>query len=255
MERTRLEKSLEEIAGVIRGMDKEEVQRFFERNSGIAQWLSTLAEVTALKSPEDAAKIFKPMVDYQTMLYSKILEEHILPAKMRQAEIEGLNMCYGKIDVDGFGNINKTPGLLWKAGDLVLGYVAGILRTQQIPDRRQNRVDVAVADESRRGDRRQAASRDIACYVGRVGGGEEFGFILYNTNEFGAYKALDRIRRKIGEKPVVVSDDPKVEIPVTVSGGVAQYLLGMKPEDLVAEVNQKLSRAKQLGKNMIIQYL
>jgi diguanylate cyclase (GGDEF)-like protein len=122
-------------------------------------------------------------------------------------------------DLDHFKKVNDTYGHL--GGDAVLCNVARVVRSSL----REN---------------------DIA---GRYGG-EEFGIILPNTPEAGAMIVADRIRASIEASPIPFEER---EIKATSSLGVAEYRPGVADcEELIAQADAALYRAKEGGRNRVI---
>lgn len=80
-------------------------------------------------------------------------------------------------------------------------------------------------------------------------GGEEFLFILPNTDAETAARVLDRLRRTLARVPVVV--DGGVRIPVTCSIGVAQMVPGRSVQDAVVAADRALYVAKNAGRNRV----
>jgi diguanylate cyclase (GGDEF)-like protein/PAS domain S-box-containing protein len=127
--------------------------------------------------------------------------------------------CVLMLDLDRFKSINDTYG--HSAGDEALRHIAGLL-TQH------------------------CRSTDT---FGRMGG-EEFLFILENTELKTACEVAERIRTAIAAAPVVLPSAHSLVI--TTSIGVAQY----HPEDTTAtEVLERADRmlyhAKELGRNQV----
>ncbi len=119
------------------------------------------------------------------------------------------------IDIDNFKLINDTYGHPF--GDNVLVRIASIFK------------------ESLR-------DTDI---IGRYGG-EEFLILLPNTNLDDAWLAAEKIRKSIASATWKIED-----LRVTISGGVSEYS-GESTHHLVGDVDQKLYKAKSLGKNKMV---
>jgi diguanylate cyclase (GGDEF)-like protein len=130
------------------------------------------------------------------------------------------------IDVDHFKQINDTYG--HANGDLVLKQVASMIRqTLRVTD-----------------------------VVGRYGG-EEFTALLTETEESKALEVAERIRQRIEEHPIELSEQTA---PITVSIGVAGLQFPLDHTKSIAEVgaslvataDNALYQAKQAGRNCII---
>jgi diguanylate cyclase (GGDEF)-like protein len=119
------------------------------------------------------------------------------------------------VDIDNFKRINDRYG--HPVGDSALVWVAGI----QLKAVRQ--MDVA------------------ARY-----GGEEFGIILPGTKLSDAANVAERLRATVAAKPY---RDGDVELPVTVSVGLAVTLSGDDPANLVKRADEALYSAKRDGRN------
>jgi len=86
-------------------------------------------------------------------------------------------------------------------------------------------------------------------------GGEEFALILPETIKQGALTIAERIRKAIEKQRFAVQDgSPRGRL--TVSGGVATYLVDAKtPKELLQKADSALYTAKSEGKNAIHVYL
>jgi diguanylate cyclase (GGDEF)-like protein len=119
------------------------------------------------------------------------------------------------LDIDNFKLINDTYGHPF--GDTVLVRIASIFK------------------ESLR-------DTDI---IGRYGG-EEFLILLPNTNLDDAWLAAEKIRKSVETAIWKIKD-----LRVTISGGISEYS-GEYTHTLVGDADQKLYRAKSLGKNRMV---
>ncbi|MBC7954193.1 MAG: diguanylate cyclase [Rhodospirillaceae bacterium] len=80
-------------------------------------------------------------------------------------------------------------------------------------------------------------------------GGEEFLFILPNTDADTAAKVLDRLRGTMARMPVVAEGGER--IPVTCSIGVAQMVPGRSVHEAVGASDRALYAAKNAGRNRV----
>ncbi|MBC7907775.1 MAG: diguanylate cyclase [Rhodospirillaceae bacterium] len=80
-------------------------------------------------------------------------------------------------------------------------------------------------------------------------GGEEFLFILPNTDADTAAKVLDRLRRTLARVPVVAESGER--IPVACSIGVAQMVPGRSVHEAVGAADRALYAAKNAGRNRV----
>jgi diguanylate cyclase (GGDEF)-like protein len=120
-----------------------------------------------------------------------------------------LSCCF--VDLDSFKQVNDEHGHL--RGNEVLAEVARILL-----------AGVRSCDT-----------------VGRYGG-DEFVAILPETGEREALALAQRLLRLITAAPI-----PPIELPLTASIGVAEWKPGSSPEELLADADRALMRAKALG--------
>ncbi len=110
---------------------------------------------------------------------------------------------------------------------------------KQVNDRHGHPVGDQVLREA--GERLRAVVREGEI-IARVGG-EEFAWILTGMGEEGAYAAVERARRAIGEDPFGDAGT------ITISAGVAELEAVDAADDLYACADRALYRAKQNGRN------
>lgn len=120
-------------------------------------------------------------------------------------------------DLDHFKPVNDTYGHL--AGDKVLKLVAR-----------------SLAKHLRETD-----------FIARYGG-EEFTVLLPETDLDGAQAVAEKLRLAVAECPFRFGQQP---VPVTVSGGVSQFMPGDSVEAVFARADKALYQAKQAGRNAI----
>lgn len=121
-------------------------------------------------------------------------------------------------DIDFFKKVNDTYG--HNAGDEVLRHVSGILSK-----------NARICDGIYRW------------------GGEEFICILPDTTQEGAAEIAERMRLLIKDSVCKFED---LEIKVTMSFGVAKIDKNMSIEDNIKVADEKLYRAKENGRNVVI---
>jgi len=80
-------------------------------------------------------------------------------------------------------------------------------------------------------------------------GGEEFVLIMPETNAAEAFALLDKIREDIASVP---AKSLGTHNSITVSGGLANFKLGEKAEQLVERADKALYRAKDAGRNRVV---
>ncbi|NOQ77233.1 MAG: diguanylate cyclase, partial [Methylococcaceae bacterium] len=130
-------------------------------------------------------------------------------------------VAVGFIDIDLFKKFNDTCG--HQAGDDVLKIVAEIMRTLTRP----------------------------SDFIGRYGG-EEFVFVLHDSNEKGAYKYAERVRLEIERKGKILSHRFQGHA-LTVSMGVSLFDETFSSYKQMIEVaDAAMYTAKQKGRNRVV---
>jgi len=160
-------------------------------------------------------------LDPLTQLYNRRMVNHFI-AKVFQQPIEILaNIAIGFIDIDRFKQVNDLCG--HQAGDDALKIVAEIME-----------------DLTRPGD-----------FIGRYGG-EEFVFLLRNTNQIGAYNYAERIRQEIELRGKKLREKFQ-GLELTASIGVAIYNRDYACyPDMIKVADLAMYRAKQKGRNKVV---
>lgn len=163
------------------------------------------------------------VIDQLTEVYNRrfIMNEG---NKMLEACIRAKQPCSVlMIDIDYFKRVNDTYGHL--VGDRVIIYAAGILM-----------------------------SRIRTCDLVSRYGGEEFLILAPNADAEQACRQLaERIRTRFEEEPY---REGEIEIPLTVSIGVADYRPNVAYgttvlEDMISRADEALYRAKHAGRNRV----
>ncbi len=139
-----------------------------------------------------------------------------LLGQVGDAELRRLSVVMA--DVDHFKTVNDTHG--HSVGDGVLRAVASKL-----------------ADVVRESDA-------VARY-----GGEEFLMVLPGANEKQALRIAERARAAVAREPVRAGD---LEVPVTVSFGVAEWVRGETRDALVKRADEALYQAKEGGRDQVV---
>jgi diguanylate cyclase (GGDEF)-like protein len=142
-----------------------------------------------------------------------------LTLEVAQAARSGHDLAVLVLDVDHFKRINHAYG--HRAGDRVLRAVAA-------------RLDAA----SRRGD-----------VVARYGGGQ-FAVLLRDTSLAALPATAERLRRAVGDDPVVLADGTWLAVSVSI-GAAAWPVHAHSAEELVRVADQALAVAKRRGRHQV----
>ena len=141
-----------------------------------------------------------------------------LEGELDRSKRFGLKLSFLMIDIDYFKDFNDHYGHL--VGDVVLKQVAETIKTNV------REIDL----------------------VGRYGG-EEFGVLLIETDESGAFFVAERIRRAISEKTFKAYDE---NLKVTISVGCAACSPKLDDVNLIVEAaDSALYQAKRQGRNRV----
>jgi len=160
-------------------------------------------------------------IDHLTQLFNKRMVNNFLTEIFQGDEAKLANIAIGFVDIDKFKLFNDTCG--HQAGDDALKIVADILRGLTRP-----------------GD-----------FIGRYGG-EEFLFVLRNTDEKGAYGYAERIRSEIERRGKIMSQRFHGHL-LTVSIGVSVYHRRYTQyTDMIEAADQAMYRAKNEGRNRVV---
>jgi two-component system, cell cycle response regulator len=159
------------------------------------------------------------VTDGLTGLYNRRFFEATLALEAEHAARSGRDLGLLVLDIDHFKRINDAHG--HQAGDRVLRELAARL----------------VAS-SRGGD-------VIARY-----GGEEFVVLLRNTSVEAVPETAERLRRAVGDVPIVLGDDVWLATTISV-GGAAWPVHAHSADELVRVADQALYAAKRLGRNRV----
>ena len=155
--------------------------------------------------------------DPLTGLRTRRFYDEIIGQEITRSERDSGPLSLVFIDIDHFKEVNDTYG--HPAGDYVLSKLGEIVKN------------------SVRGS-------DICCRYG----GEEIIVVLPDTDEHGAYKFAEYLRKKIeGEK----WDYEGKKIEVTISSGVSVYRKG---SGLIELADRALYEAKRTGRNKVVVY-
>jgi two-component system, cell cycle response regulator len=158
-------------------------------------------------------------VDALTRVHNRRFIERRFDEELAYAVRHGSELSLALLDIDYFKHINDRHG--HAAGDLVLRRIAEV-----------------IADQLR--------TEDVMARYG----GEEFLLLLRGIPRGGAKAVAERVRLAVQNTELCVG---RINLRVTLSGGCAS--LGGCPsqakEDLIAQVDERLYRAKHDGRNQI----
>lgn len=158
-------------------------------------------------------------LDPLTGMQTRSTMEKELLREQQRVRRTGRPCCIALADIDRFKSVNDTYG--HQAGDRVLARVTRIIEDSLRP------YDA------------------IYRY-----GGEEFLICLPDSNPEESRRVLDRVRRKIEERPVPLDGhDP---LTVTVSFGVAQLAPRRRLKEITERADRALYEAKHTGRNRVV---
>ncbi len=158
-------------------------------------------------------------MDALTQLYSRRYLDRRLPFEAEQAEAGSVPLTVALLDIDHFGDVNKTHG--WPTGDRVLSELAEVVRST-----------IRGSD-----------------WVARYGG-EEICVVLTNTALDEAAPVLERIRAAVESHQIEGTQGQRVN--VTVSIGAAERDTEEAVAALVERASDNLLAAKRSGRNAVV---
>jgi diguanylate cyclase (GGDEF)-like protein len=162
-------------------------------------------------------------IDSLTGVYNRQFYDHQMPVEIERAMRSGSALSMLVLDIDDFKRVNDEMG--HKKGDEALVAVADIIR------RNLRKVDMPFRY-----------------------GGEEIVILLPGTPEFEALHTAERLRRVI-QQHRGFRDPHGATRELTVSVGVAVYPDTARSADqLFAQADEAMYRAKQRGKNQVVLY-
>lgn len=187
-----------------------------ERTQELLEVQETLIKTNSLLMDEKEQLRLASITDSLTQLYNRGYVLKRLQEEIAANRRYGGEFCALLLDIDDFKHVNDTYGHL--AGDEVLRGIARIFKSE-------------------------FRETDI---VGRYGG-EEFLVILTNTGAENGMAVAERVNTHIGGQMFGTS-----ECKVTMSGGLVSYS-GESTDELLMKVDDLLYKAKNEGKNRILQ--
>ena len=179
--------------------------------------VSDLAKSLESERDETARLRELTVTDWLTNLRNHSYSKRCLGAALERSRIEKSPLCVIMADLDHFKKINDAHGHL--AGDEILQIAAGRM------------LSSARADD------------DICRY-----GGEEFLFILHNTNIAAGEVVAERVRTHINGDAMHSRD---IQLNVTISLGIAQARDGDTVDTLIERADQALYTAKRAGRDCV----
>lgn len=166
----------------------------------------------------------RAQLDPLTQLFNKRMIDQFLTQTFQHSPRSLEKIAIGFIDIDKFKVFNDLCG--HQAGDDALRIVSDILRSLTRP----------------------------ADFIGRYGG-EEFLFVLKNTDENGAYGYAERIRKEIERRGTILSQRFNNHF-LTASIGVATYNRQYThPTQMIEAADQAMYQAKKEGRNRVIMFI
>jgi len=161
------------------------------------------------------------ITDGLTGLYNYRYFREQLEHEINRASRHNLSLALIMMDLDFFKFYNDTNGHL--AGDEVLRRISDLIQ------KNLRKIDIAVRY-----------------------GGEEFAAILPETNHDAAIVVAEKIRRLVEEEPIPFQEK-QPNGSLTISIGVSSYPNdSIDQEKLVAIADERLYKAKQLGRNKVV---
>jgi len=194
---------------------------FSEEDAQLLWILSLVAETLLTRDYANEALIKFAFTDFLTGMKTRGYFETQLEREIKRAERSKGPLALVMIDIDHFKAFNDTHG--HHVGDVLLRDVSSIL----MKDMRQ--IDT------------------VARY-----GGEEFVVILPETNNVGAYRVAQRLRKAV-ESARFFAGSPSEVVKLTISLGVAVFPHDVQfKRDLIEAADAALYEAKRAGRNRVV---
>ncbi|MCB1463496.1 MAG: GGDEF domain-containing protein [Nitratireductor sp.] len=212
---TTVDQFREMISGLV-----DENERILKETKNLRAELSHSSEqISELTNKLEEARS-KELEDELTRIGNRRYFNESLQREHAAAERDKTRMCLVMADIDRFKAINDTYG--HTVGDAVLCFLARLIESN-------------------------IKGKD---HVARFGG-EEFAVILPETDLRSAVKLIDKIRRDVQARNIVVVEDDLDIGRITVSFGVAELEPGQNIETLIKLADEKLYEAKRSGRNCV----
>jgi diguanylate cyclase len=213
------------LEGLISTMDQHQQQRD-QREQEVASRLQALAgRVATMEQEAQGFRVHleeqrqKALIDTLTGLPNRAAWNERLEHEIDQLQKKRYSLLMGILDLDHFKRINDGYGHL--AGDKVLKIIAGQLKRRLRP----------------------------SDFMARFGG-EEFVFLLPHTSMADGLELLERLRTTIEQCPFHFKGEP---VTITVSMGITLFKPGERSDLVLKRADQALYRAKDEGRNRIVQ--
>ena len=188
---------------------KLQIEPQYDGNGNLIGYTEIREDISTQKKLEELW-----MTDQLTGLYNRSKLDELFDAELRRANRYGTHFSILLLDIDHFKQINDTQGHL--VGDDVL-YAAAKLLQENIRD-----VDI----------------------LGRWGG-EEFLFILPNTNQSEALILAEKLRNTLRDHPFTPVNK------LTASIGISSFTAGVDADELFKRADDALYRAKAKGRDRV----
>ena len=189
---------------------------FLNKNADERELLVRVRNLLNLKKSIDE-QVKLSVIDSLTTIYNKIYFQHRINDEIERGRRYKRNFCCAIIDIDYFKQVNDLFGYM--TGDMVLKKLAALIR--------QN-----------------IRGADILCRYG----GDEFGWMLPETNIDDAYLAVERLRQFILTSELG-KDECRVSLTISCGLSCLEDVPVHKNEEIFAYAINALNKAKVKGRN------
>lgn len=211
--------SLEDLGRIV-SVIVNDTKMMMKKNHDLEfQLTSSSTQVAELKKNLDNVKK-EAMTDGLTGLANRKAFDKQIRDWIEDTSLSGGALCLLMMDIDHFKKFNDTHG--HQVGDQVLRLVARVLTDG-------------------------VKGRDMAARYG----GEEFAIILPETPLTAALKVADALRKSVECKELVNKVSNENLGQITLSVGVAQYIVGESVADFIDRADAALYQAKKNGRNRV----
>lgn len=211
--------TIEQFRDMVSGLIRENERILSETSNLRSELKRSSTQIDELRNKLEESRD-KELQDPLTRIGNRRFFDEWLERELFAADRDGKPLCLALADIDHFKRINDTFG--HPVGDAVLCFFAQLIQSN-------------------------VKGRDrVARY-----GGEEFALILPETKLRGAVKLVDRIRRDLHARNIVIVEDQMDIGKVTTSFGVTEFHPGDTVEALIKKADTKLYEAKHSGRNCV----